>query len=47
MDKAREILFTPIKIGKLEIKNRYVMAPIGPGGLSDADGTYNTRGVEY
>ena len=47
MDKAHEILFTPIKIGKLEIKNRYVMAPIGPGGLSDADGTYNTRGVEY
>jgi 2-enoate reductase len=40
-------LFDPIKIGKLEIKNRFVMAPIGPGGLCDADGTYNERGVEY
>jgi len=42
-----EILFKPLKIGKLEIKNRFVMAPMGPGGLCDADGTYNERGVEY
>ena len=47
MDKSHEILFTPVKIGRLEIKNRYAMAPIGPGGLCDADGTYNARGVEY
>jgi len=40
-------LFNPIKIGKLEIKNRFVMAPMGPGGLCDSDGTYNERGVEY
>lgn len=40
-------LFEPIKIGKLEIKNRFVLAPMGPGGLCDADGTYNERGVEY
>jgi 2-enoate reductase len=40
-------LFDPIKIGKLEIKNRFVMAPMGPGGLCDSDGTYNERGVEY
>lgn len=40
-------LFEPIKIGKLEIKNRFVMAPMGPGGLCDPDGTYNERGVEY
>ncbi|MBD7912839.1 MULTISPECIES: FAD-dependent oxidoreductase [Clostridium] len=40
-------LYEPIKIGKLEIKNRFVMAPMGPGGLCDADGTYNERGVEY
>jgi 2-enoate reductase len=40
-------LFQPIKIGKLEIKNRFVMAPMGPGGLCDLDGTYNERGVEY
>jgi 2-enoate reductase len=47
MNKQHEILFSPTKIGKLEIKNRYVMEPIGPGGLCDADGTYNARGVDY
>ena len=47
MDKQHEILFTPIRIGKLEIKNRYVMAPMGPGGLCDADGSFNYRGVDY
>ena len=47
MNKQHEVLFSPIKIGKLEIKNRYVMEPIGPGGLCDADGTFNARGAEY
>lgn len=47
MKEKYKNLFEPIKIGKLEIKNRFVMAPIGPGGLCDADGTYNERGVEY
>jgi 2-enoate reductase len=40
-------LFEPIRIGKLEIKNRFVMAPMGPGGLCNADGSFNERGVEY
>jgi 2-enoate reductase len=26
-------LFKPGKIGKLQVKNRIVMAPMGPGGL--------------
>ena len=47
MNRQHEILFSPTRIGKLGIKNRYVMEPIGPGGLCDADGTYNARGVEY
>jgi 2-enoate reductase len=47
MNEAHEILFTPIKIGGLEIKNRYVLAPIGPAGLCDADGTFNYRGVDF
>lgn len=47
MNKQHEVLFSPIKIGKLEIKNRYVMEPIGPGGLCDADGAFNARGVDY
>ncbi|WP_026884027.1 FAD-dependent oxidoreductase [Clostridium akagii] len=40
-------LFQPIKIGSLEIKNRFAMAPMGPLGLSDSDGGFNDRGIEY
>ncbi len=47
MNRQHEILFSATRIGKLEIKNRYVMEPIGPGGLCDADGTFNPRGVDY
>jgi 2-enoate reductase len=47
MNEKYKVLFEPMKIGKLEIKNRFVMAPMGPGGLVNADGTFNERGVEY
>ena len=47
MKENHKILFEPIKIGKLELKNRYVMAPMGPGGLCDEQGCYNEKGVEY
>jgi len=47
MKEAHKILFEPLSIGKLEIKNRFVMAPMGPGGLCDIDGSFNDRGVEY
>lgn len=40
-------LFTPIKIGKVEIKNRFAMAPMGPLGLADAQGGFNQRGIDY
>lgn len=40
-------LFTPIRIGKLEIKNRYALAPMGPLGLADAEGGFNQRGIDY
>lgn len=30
-----KILFTPIKIGLLTIKNRFALAPMGPLGLGD------------
>ena len=40
-------LFTPIKIGSAEIKNRFAMAPMGPLGLSDAQGGFNQRGIDY
>jgi 2-enoate reductase len=40
-------LFTPIKIGKVEIKNRFALAPMGPLGLADAEGGFNQRGIDY
>lgn len=42
-----EELFSPVKIGKLEIKNRYAMAPMGPLGLGDCEGGWNQRGIDY
>lgn len=47
MKKEHSILFEPIKIGNVEIKNRFVMAPMGPGGMSDESGAFNQRGVDY
>lgn len=40
-------LFTPITIGNVTIKNRFAMAPMGPLGLSDSDGGFNQRGIDY
>ena len=40
-------LFQPVQIGKVEIKNRFAMAPMGPLGLADAEGGFNRRGIEY
>lgn len=40
-------LFTPVKIGSVEIKNRFAMAPMGPLGLADAEGGFNQRGIDY
>ena len=40
-------LFEPVKIGSLEINNRFAMAPMGPLGLADAEGGFNQRGIEY
>jgi 2-enoate reductase len=40
-------LFEPITIGKVEIKNRISMAPMGAFGLCFEDGAYNQRAVDY
>lgn len=40
-------LFTPIKIADLKIKNRFAMAPMGPLGLSDTEGAFNQKGIDY
>ncbi|MDD3225006.1 MAG: FAD-dependent oxidoreductase [Clostridium sp.] len=47
MGKKYSKLFEPLKISNCTIKNRYVMAPMGPGGLCDAEGAWNQRGIQY
>ncbi|EPR10410.1 FAD-dependent oxidoreductase [Ruminiclostridium papyrosolvens] len=47
MLKKYEKLFETIKIGSVEIKNRFAMAPMGPLGLADAEGGFNQRGIDY
>lgn len=42
-----EELFSPFKIGRVEIKNRFAMAPMGPLGLGDCEGGWNQRGIDY
>ena len=40
-------LFRPGKIGKLQIKNRIVMGPMGITGLLEPDGRYSQRGIDF
>ncbi|AOQ25019.1 Cinnamate reductase [Moorella thermoacetica] len=40
-------LFEPIKIGKVEIKNKIAMAPMGVLGLATQDGCFSKRVVDY
>lgn len=47
MNSRYQKLFTPMQIGNVVVKNRFVMAPMGPLGLSDALGGWNERGKEY
>lgn len=43
----QKTLFEPIKIGKIEIKNKISMAPMGAFGLVDNEGCYNERAMNY
>ncbi|MCJ8349119.1 FAD-dependent oxidoreductase [Moritella sp.] len=47
LKQSHKVLFEPMYIGKLKLKNRYSMAPMGTLGCVDADGAYNQRGIEY
>jgi 2-enoate reductase len=40
-------LFAPGKIGRLTIKNRIVMAPMGLSGLVESDGSISEQGIDY
>ena len=42
-----EKLFSPITIGKLKLKNRTSMAPMGPIGYADSNGGFNQRLQDY
>lgn len=44
---SRNALFEPIKIGKLEVKNKIAMAPMGAFGLIDNECCYNQRATDY
>ncbi|MGF1759355.1 FAD-dependent oxidoreductase [Photobacterium sagamiensis] len=47
MKEGHKVLFEPMNIGSLKLKNRYSMAPMGTLGCVDGDGAYNNRGVDY
>lgn len=47
MKQEHKILFEPYKIAGCELKNRYVMAAMGTGGMVTKENTFNERGVEY
>lgn len=47
MKKNYANLFEPFKIGSCEVKNRFAMAPMGPAGLSEEDGAFNDKGIDY
>ena len=47
MKENHRILFTPGAIGNVQLKNRYYMAPIGPSGMTDADGAFMETAIDY
>jgi len=42
-----DMLFQPMKIGQVELKNRISMAPMGLSGLVTSEGGFTPRGVGY
>lgn len=47
MSGKYDILFTPMKIGSMEVKNRFVMCAMGGTHVFKSDGTYDKEGCEY
>ena len=47
MTTAFPALSSPFQIGKLTIKNRFVMAPVTTGSYLAPDGTFTPDGIEY
>ena len=49
MTKKYQHLFSPIKIGNVEVKNRFAMMPMGVFSprLMNPDGSYSKDGADY
>lgn len=47
MTAKYDSLFQPVAIGNVTIPNRFFMAPMGPIGLSDAQGAFLDRAIDY
>lgn len=47
VDSKHSKIFEPIKIGKLEIKNRIAMSPMAVIGLTTLGGAFSQRAVQY
>jgi len=47
MSKKLTRLFEPYKIGKVTIKNRFSMAPMGFGGNFESNGAFSEEGINY
>ena len=44
---CEQSLFSPYRLGNVELKNRYVMVAMGNGGMVTQENTFNQRAVEY
>lgn len=47
MKKEHSILFEPITLAGVDLKNRFYMAPMGPSGMCDAEGAFTGAAEEY
>ena len=47
MQDGYEALNSPFSIGKVQIKNRFVMAPTTTGAYLAPDGSFSREGIEY
>ena len=46
MENRYKHSLSPVKIGNVEIKNRYALAPIGTGSMNGSRGEYTDNTIE-
>lgn len=47
MDTNYKVLFEPMKIGSVEVKNKFFMAPMATIVQTDEDNSYTTQSTDY